>query len=255
MHAIRNSRLGRGLLIAVTFVIAGLVGMSNLSAAEDLSTDEFRTRYDLPKDPKTVLEGILARDEFKNQEESWIVQAQRLMWETFIRALKWIFNRLPGIDLHLDDDIGQTILDVQLIAILALVAGLLVWVFVRLVIARRHRIQIIDPALDHPLSKSLGSSEARAVALKMAEQGDYRGALVHLFRYVLCRLDEQGKLTVGPGKTTREVLAGIPDEEPLRAPLAEMIPIFNRVRYGDADCGRLDYERFRALSRTATERT
>ena len=40
----------------------------------------------------------------------------------------------------------------------------------------------------------------------MAERGEYRGALIHLFRYVLIRLDEQGRLGFYAGKTNREIL-------------------------------------------------
>jgi hypothetical protein len=253
MKAVRHARFCRCILIGICLVVATVAGLSDLSAAGP-SADEFRKRYDLPQDPKTALEDILARDEFRNQEESWISQVQRLMWETILRALKWIFDRLPGFNFDIDDDIGQMILDTQLVGMIALVAGLAAWMVVRLIRSRRHRIRVINSPEDHAPADSPGSAGARAMALKLAEQGDYRGALIHLFRYVLTLLDEKGRLTVGPGKTNREVLNSIPNGEPLKAPLAEMIPLFNRVRYGDAGCGKVDFERFQDLSRIVTER-
>ncbi len=252
MKVMRNARCERWILIAICLVVATVAGLPDFSAA-DPSADEFRKWYDLPKDPQSALENILAREEFRNQEESWISQARRLLWETIVRALQWIFNRTPSIDVDIDDSVGQMILDAQLIIAIALVAGIAVWIAIRLISTRRHRKRVI-PLVNHALSSSSESAEARATALKLAERGDYRGALIHLFRYVLKYLDEKGRLTAGPGKTNREVLNSIPAQEPLRAPLAEMIPLFNRVRYGDADCGKVEFERFQALCRTVTER-
>lgn len=254
MKAIRDSRLRRWMFIVVGLVTLSLAGLADLGFA-DTSGDQFRKRYELPKDPTTVLADILARDEFTNQQESWISQMRRLMWEAIIRAIKWIIDRLPRFpNFEISDDVGQMILDAQLIGTIALVAGLVGWVAVRLIRARRNQFRAVYAPEEHESADSLGSAKAYVMAMKLAEQRDYRGALIYLFRYVLTWLDEKGTLTVGPGKSNREVLNSVPPGAPIRAPLAEMIPLFNRVRYGDADCRRVDFERFQSLCHTITER-
>ncbi|MDQ7785354.1 MAG: DUF4129 domain-containing protein [Desulfomonilaceae bacterium] len=255
MKAMRVAGLSGWILMAAGLVFAAFGGFDHLGA-EQLSGDRFAERYELPRDPKTALEDILARDEFRNREESWIAQARTFMWETFLRAVKWILDRLPRFGtFDLDEGTGQMILDAQLIGLLALIAGLCAWLVVRLIAARRRGMLPVDPHEDRATSETAGNGDERAAALKLAERGRYGEALIHLFRYVLIRLDEKGRVSVGPGKTNREVLESIPVDEPFREPMAEMIPLFNRVRYGGADCGKADYERFEALSRTAVERT
>ncbi len=251
----RHFRFGGWILVAVGLLVATVAAFPGLCAA-DLSADAFVERYDLPVDPKTALESVLTRDEFMNQGESWPALVRRLMEEAFIKALKWIIHRIPSFGpFDIDDDVSRMILDAQLIGIIVLVAGLVAWLAVRLIKARRRRVVVRNASQDRDLPHSPGSSEALKAARKMAKQGNYRDALIYLFRYVLTRLDEMGRLTMGPGKTNREVLDSIPVEEPLRAPLAEMIPIFNRVRYGGADCGENEFRRFQALCRRVTEGT
>ncbi|MFH1115443.1 MAG: DUF4129 domain-containing protein [Pseudomonadota bacterium] len=272
MKAGKYSRSGTWILAASAFAVLVLGPFPDLLAGDRSSTlrhtcgdifletlagdDSFMKRYDLPADPKAALESILARDEFKDRGESWPAQVRRRMEEAFIEALKWILRRIPSIGpLEIDDDVGRMILDAQLIGIIALVGGLFAWLLVRLIRAGRLRAGVQHPSEDHDPPPPSGSAEALRSARAMAEQGNYRDALIYLFRYVLTRLDEKGKLIIGPGKTNREVLNSVPVEEPLRAPLAEMIPLFNRVRYGDADCGKDEFRRFEALCRRVTEGT
>jgi hypothetical protein len=94
---------------------------------------------------------------------------------------------------------------------------------------------------------AVSSSAARIIALKSAEQGNYRDALISMFRYVLLWLDERGRLSLHQVKTNREVLESLGRDQPLRNALGEMIPVFNRVRYGNYPCDKHDYEKFLTL--------
>ena len=91
-------------------------------------------------------------------------------------------------------------------------------------------------------------SEALDMSRSLAERGEYREALIHLFRYALIRLDEQGRLGFYIGKTNREILRSPRLKKSDRDTLSEMVPIFNCVRYGDFPCGKAEYDRFLLLT-------
>jgi hypothetical protein len=254
MTTSRSSSLCHRLLFLLCIVSMIVFANGDVNATP-VSGDEFRDRLNLPQDPTITLDEILSRDEFKNHEESWVVNAKKWLWTTFLKALKWVLERLPSFELpDIDRNVGQLILDAQMVAVLVIIVALAGWVIARLHSRRRARVRIVQPDAESAEPEFLGSEEALTMALRMGEQGKYRDGLIYLFRYVLLWLDETGRLTLGPGKTNREVVSSISSDDPLKDLLTEMVPVFNRVRYGNAPCGEFDYQRFKNLCLRVMER-
>lgn len=254
MTTSRSSTIYHKLLLLLCLVSVIVLAHGEVNATP-VSGDEFREKLNLPQDPKITLEEILSRDEFTNQEESWIIKAKRWLWTTSLEFLEWVLQRLPSLEpLDIDDDVGQLILNALMVGVLVIFAAFIGWVILRLLSAKKARFRIVQPEAESAEPEFLGSAEARSTALRNGEQGNYRDGLIYLFRYVLLWLDETGRLTLGPGKTNREVLTSISSEGTLKDLLLEMVPVFNRVRYGDVPCGKADYERFQDLCFRVVER-
>ena len=243
-------------IVLVAVVFAAMCAGFSAARAASVSDEEFRRQLALPHEPHSLLNEILARDEFAERPPSLIAQLRQFAREALIRIVKWVLQHLPQLGpLDLDEDVGQFLLDAQLIGVVAIAGAFVAWVLMRFLSRRRARVRMILQAPEHVESDVRGSSEAYSTALKMADKGNYRDGLVYLFRYVLLWLDENGRFSIGPGKTNREVLRSIPPSEPIRAAVAEMIPLFNGVRFGNAPCDRADYEHFQDLCRRVTDRT
>lgn len=219
------------------------------------SEDHFRDKYNLPRSPEPVLKEILSRPEFKEDAaHSLIERLWNQLQEELIRLLARIFRRLPLPEGYkFPQNVGRTLVTVMLLGSAGLLA---VFVLIRIFhLARRKRA----PSENNSSAAQLGepgipgSGECRAEALRLAEKGNYSQALIHLFRSALLRLKEKGFLSFHKGKTNREILESINDDL-LRGIIAEMIPSFNQVRYGNASCDRLEYERFLGLCLRLTER-
>jgi len=212
----------------------------------------FREKFNLPKDPEPVLEEILNRSEFKNQTSEplfdWLIDR---IWDLLVRALKAILSLLPRTEpIDFDNEIARMVFIGLSFGILGLIAVALVWTVISYVVSRTH--SVVPKRMETPSkeSDSVGSAQALLLARSMVERQNFAGALIYMFRYVLVWLDETGRLPIHPGRTNREILESISKDAPLRAPLSEMIPAFNSIKYGNAACTKNDYERFVTLCRS-----
>jgi hypothetical protein len=238
----------------VIVFIALLIPLSGLAQSPDNS---FQERFDLSQDPDALLEKILAAREFQEVPgQSLFDSVLEWLEHAVSKALNWIFSRLPLFEtIEGDGDALALILAGLLIAAVGI---FLFFMAIRLFSFVRARMRggrsDFTPAQTEIRGVSK-SREARNRALEAADAGNYRSALMFLFHFALFWLAEEGRLSFHPGKTNREILESLDTGEPSRECLAEMVPLFNRVRYGKAPCGRDDYERFMALCHRVTERT
>ncbi len=237
------------LLVTVAILMACLPG----SGMSDAGSASFQARFDLPRDPDALLKEILARKEFRSSpiREAFerLIDRVKAFLVDFLRRLWKSMPRLGPIDAAYDPIwifLG-TVLAASGITLLVVLGKRLI----EFLLGKYGALARVQ----HPESEAArvdGSREILNQALKAAETGEYATALVLLFRHALVWLDETGRLSLQPGKTNREILESIPADEPMRQGLSEMIPVFNRVRYGQASCGRTDYEHFLAACRLVT---
>jgi hypothetical protein len=96
--------------------------------------------------------------------------------------------------------------------------------------------------------------DLRQQALRLAEQGDFRKALMFIFRLVLQQLGDAERIHWHPCWTNREILRRVRKENPVRETLEQMVSVFNGICYGNNKCGRPEFESFLALAERATGR-
>ena len=244
--------LMRSSLIALLIVAAFFAVPASCWAGS--SVDPFVERFDLPSAPEPVLKEVLSREEFRESPVQPIIDRIR-EWAADLlrRAFHWIFSRIPDLPrIESDADVLWMILAGLLIGTAALPLFFLVKFLIRLLLRKTWKKDRGGPESEE--AGTARSGELRAEATAQAERGNYRRALILLFRFALAWLDEAGRLTVHHSRTNREILESVRSEEPLRESLGEMIPVFNRVRYGDGPCDKADYERFLTLCRRVTGR-
>ncbi len=211
----------------------------------------FQERFDLPRNPDETLKEILARDEFHDVDApSFIELILRRLLHELGRLLKRVSGSFgDGFSLDFDTDIA-------VIVVFALFSGLLAFAlffggkaligFIRRGGFSFRRAPKPDRA---NASREVAGAQFERDAAEAARSGDYRRALILLFRFALRRLDEQGRLNLRPGRTNRELLAAMSSGDPARTALEEMVSLFNPIRYGAAACEKAEYERFLALCR------
>jgi hypothetical protein len=73
---------------------------------------------------------------------------------------------------------------------------------------------------------------ARQAAARSAEQGAYRTAVRYLYLAALLTLQERRLIPRDPSLTNRELLTRAPAHHPIRAPLGEVVAVFDEVWYG-----------------------
>jgi len=236
------------IVIAVVAASAGSI----LTCMAGIPDDTFAQHFDLPRDPESVLRNVLSRREFAEDPVSnWL----RRIWDRAVQIsaeiVRWIVSRIPSMGpVKIRGDILGTIGTALLVGAAAVILILVGWRLAA-VLAKRSRRR--DAAHRPPLESDDGATPAglRRRALSEADQGNYGLALSLFFRYALLRLDEDGLLAYHQGKTNRELLAALKADEVVRGRVAEMVFVFNRVRYGRAPCDRDEYERFLVLCRYA----
>ena len=217
-------------------------------------SDRFQEKFKLQQDPEALLADILSRREFKEAAtESILDKLIETMRHFLQKALVWLFSRFAGLGpVNLgSESMWTTVAIVLLIALLALV----IMVFARFIFLRPRKIggAALRLAGQGPELGDIGELQARA--LSIAQQGNYREALILLFRFVLLKLDGLGYIKWHPCKTNREILKSVDDKTAAHEHLAEMISVFNRVYYGNYVCGNSEFQRFLALSQAVTQRS
>ena len=78
----------------------------------------------------------------------------------------------------------------------------------------------------------LTARQARRLASQMAQAGDYREAVRHLYLSVLFKLEESGFAPRDRSKTNRELLAAVQENGAVRQHLQPVVETFDRVWYG-----------------------
>jgi hypothetical protein len=229
-------------------------------AATELSPDRFRDLLGLTREPEPVLREILTRDEFQETlSQSVLEQVVDHILDLFQQALLWISEHWPKLDFGsfqgradlLWQALGLFLFSI-IVALLVGVGALLVY-RVLLPYARSRGLQAATQGL-RPAGESIGGGSLRNQALRLAREGHYDDAIIRLFRFVLVQLDRRGRLLLHPARTNREILWSLPPQEPIKEVLAEMISLFNAVRYGGFPCGKPEFDRFLGLSDRLTER-
>jgi len=238
-------------LHAVWFALILFAGACLASEA----APSFREKFDLPCDPKPVLEKILSQPEFQDhQDDSLLERLREWLGRLLDEALRWLVRRLPeGRGSKLDPDSAWKFVNVFIMTWAVAALGVAVWFVIRYVRLRYADSRTPQYAADDDVGDLLSSIEARTLATLAAEQSDYRSAVIYLFRSVLLWLDERGSLSLHDGKTNREVLEGVAPDAAFRQPLTELVPVFDRVKYGLADCKKEEYEQFLVTSRLVEE--
>lgn len=213
--------------------------------------DRFWRDLGLSQDPDSLLREILSRSEFKESNWTWLSEAllrwlsERFRWlyDLILALLRKFFGRW---NVNVEADTLWSAVGAFFAAVFVVGALLVLFHALKAFLHRKEDRPEMQPSFFAAVGQS--SSETLRISRSMAERGEYRGALIHLFRYVLIRLDEQGRLGFYAGKTNREILRSPGLRLSDRKVLSEMIPIFNGVRYGDFPCGKSEYDRFLSLT-------
>ncbi|MEW6352415.1 MAG: DUF4129 domain-containing protein [Thermodesulfobacteriota bacterium] len=205
----------------------------------------FGTQLNLPKDPDAVLEEVLSREEFRDDPTAALDRARERLRELFERLIEWLYEHFPRLRQAIPDmDTAWIVLGCLVLGAAIVLVCVLLKLVAQSVLDRSARAE--DAELDQDAAAGLAfSSGIWTEAVKRANAGEFALAVILLFRYVLIKLDELGRLPYHPGRTNSEILATLRGNDPLRGSLARLVPIFNRVRYGNASCDRADFEHFR----------
>jgi hypothetical protein len=212
---------------------------------------DFQKKFNLPQDPEGLLKDILSRKEFTDAATRPLLDRLTAYLDYLWRkAISWILDRLPSPGpLSLGNESIWAAVGILLItALLAIIIIGLARFF--LPVFRRRGAQAPESRLQEIEFADLG--EMREQALKAAQEADYRKALALLFRFVLLKLDELGRIKWRPWKTNREILRSAHDNTTTREPLSEMISIFNGIYYGNKPCGDPEFQRFLSLAQLVT---
>lgn len=191
-----------------------------------------------------ALKAILARPEFQPTERrailDWLLDPIRswLRWLVLElwQWLAWIFEPVGGVSgdaiLYLVVGVGFLILIGVVLALSGLLRGTLAG----------------DAALtDVGTSGPPRAADELAHARALAQAGDARRAVHHLYRAVLLRLDERDHLPFDGSLTNRELLPRLTAEPTLAGPFAELVARFDRLWYGQTDCTAEEYRAFAQL--------
>ena len=227
-----------------------VIGRRNQGHATPRSGD-FQTKFDLPQDPEALLKDILSRKEFRDATtRSLLERLTAFLHHLWRKALSWILDRLPNPGpLSLGHESIWAAVGILLIAVLLAVIMIGLARFF-LPVFRKNRNQAPESPVQEIELGDLG--EMQEQALRAAQEGDYRKALILLFRFTLLRLDEMGHIKWRTWKTNREILGSAHKDTTVREPLSEMISTFNGIYYGDKPCGNPEFQRFLSLARLAT---
>ncbi|HMK36512.1 MAG TPA: hypothetical protein VK463_15670 [Desulfomonilaceae bacterium] len=229
-------------LISATLVLSD----TPVCAKSAPNEDTFLQKLEIHGNPESVLDEILSRAEFKDSnKESWIDQIRERLVDEAKRILAWMWRQLPDVP-GAEMDVFWTVIGSFVIAAVLVIGALLA---VRALNVLKKKKPGSVKSQDSDSGEIATSDYFRSLALRRAEQGNFRDALISMFRFVLVWMDEHGKLSLHHFKTNREVLKSLKPDEPLRETLSDMIPVFDRVKYGNYPCDKHEYEKFLAMAR------
>jgi hypothetical protein len=231
-------------------VIAFGHGLAQVSHASHTPSD-FQKQFNLPQDPDALLKEILSRKEFTDAAtESLLdrfIDYLNYLWR---KALSWLSDRWPDLGPYSFGN--ESVWAAVGILLLTTILALIIFKLARFLsgVSRKGRAKQSEFS-DLPIE--LGDlEEMHEQAVQLAHRGEYRQALILLFRFVLFRLDELGRIKWHPCKTNREILRSADKTTQTHDPLSEMMSIFNGIYYGDKNCSSQEFYRFLDLAQSVT---
>jgi hypothetical protein len=232
------------------WVIACGHGLAQVSHASRTPSD-FQKQFNLPQDPDALLKEILSRKEFTDAARvSLLDRFMDYLDYLWRKALSWLLDRWP--DLGPFSLGNESVWAAVGILLLTAILALIIFRIARFLsgVSKKSRAKQTEFS-DLPIELGdLGEMQGQAVQL--AHRGEYRQALILLFRFVLLRLDELGRIKWHPCKTNREILRSADRTTQTHDPLSEMISIFNGIYYGDKNCSSQEFYRFLNLAQSVT---
>ena len=193
-------------------------------AAADLRQPATR----LPADARQQLEEVLARPEFQ--------PAQPTLWQ---RLVNWLAERFPDVGQMEGSDLIGRLLVWLIVAISVLVVGGVLFSFLRGLRRSIVSQEVIEELGGHI---PLYASQAQQQATEAARGGDFREAMRLLYLAALLHLDEVGLIRFDRALTNQEVLDSVANNERLRDLLTPVVSLFDRVWYGHAPFGEVEFE-------------
>ncbi len=206
----------------------------------------FRQHFRLPKDPDSILHEILSRSEFqKAMQETPGDRFAKHLEQILAAILRWLAGKmgLGGSGGEFNPHSLWRVVEGLLIGAVLLLA---IYLAKLLFDHFRDRISPFpEPASDlEAVSLYVSSSRLREESMNHARKGDYRTGLILMFRSVLAGLEERGEIAQHRGRTNREIIRSIPPNNAVKKALTRLVPIFDGVCYGNAPCGKAEYDRF-----------
>lgn len=173
-----------------------------------------------------TLERVFAAPAFQ-QRPSWLDPLRRWLAELFER----LFARAP-VDAA-PGPLGQSAAQVAGWIVVALAGAVLLFLLTRwLQTMVRAFVGDVGRARQETDALPATPAAARQAAARSAEQGAYRTAVRYLYLAALLTLQERRLIPRDPSLTNREMLTRAPAHHPIRAPLGEVVAVFDEVWYG-----------------------
>ncbi len=183
----------------------------------------------LPSDARQQLDDVLARPEFQ--------PAQPTLWQ---RMVDWLLNQLPDMSQIEGSDMIGNLLIWFMVALSLLLIGGVLFSFLR-GLRRSILSQEVIEELEGDIP--LYASQAQEQATEAARSGEFREAMRLLYLAALLHLDEVGLIRFDRALTNQEVLAEVGNNEQLNALLTPVVTLFDRVWYGHAPFGEVEFQK------------
>jgi hypothetical protein len=183
---------------------------------------------------------ILSQKEFqRHHAESWMSRLRRRVEETLTRLARLFPKWQRGTD-----SISRVLeILVWLLAILVL------YLLIKSILSgfrREQRMKVVGPPIIlGTLMEPHTSPEAlREEALKLAQRGEYRGAIRHLYISMLYELQERGMLQLNAHSTNGEYLQRLRSAVALYPMILYLTRRFEQFWYGKASPSEPEYQEF-----------
>lgn len=150
----------------------------------------------------------------------------------------------------------SNMVQVLLILLLVVAAGLLVWLLVWAFLRREADVETssaesvagdargdVDRIENLPFQVKRPQSNLESEADRNYREGNYREAIIYLYSYLLVQLDRHQVIRLTKGKTNRQYLREVKRERPSLVPIFEPTMIaFEDVFFGDHELTRGEFE-------------
>ncbi len=239
-------------LVISIITLTLLTQTAGIICAAQSGDGPFMQRFGLKEDPDIVLKRTLEGEDFSYA--SLASRAGEIFVEFFMAVYEALLELFPEIDppwpyKGAKKFSGDLITVIGLVLAATLLILGLVWVIIKTgALNRPFKTKASHEAGDSLELENITYQELWDHAVSFLEKGNYTKAIIYFFRSFLMRLENDGIIRFRPGLTNREILRTMNFEDPNRAKLAKMIPVFNRIRYGSGDCDQAQALLFKELS-------